>query len=174
MSDIALIIGGCRSGKSRHALELAAECKASRKIFLATCQALDPEMQERIAAHQQERGPGWTTVEEPLDVPGVLHRDSQASNLVLLDCLTLWVSNLLQEDRGQAWVQEQFQRLDQALQAVSGQVLAVSNEVGQGLVPDNPMGRKFRDLVGWLNQLVAARADRVVWMVAGLPVAVKG
>ncbi|MGM0538821.1 MAG: bifunctional adenosylcobinamide kinase/adenosylcobinamide-phosphate guanylyltransferase [Thermodesulfobacteriota bacterium] len=174
MPDIVLILGGCRSGKSRQALELAEQSGLANKIFLATCQAHDVEMQDRISRHQQERGEEWTTVEEPLDVPDVLKRESGASTLILLDCLTLWVSNLLMQDTDDTWVQAQFVRLDEALQGSSGLVLVVSNEVGLGVVPDNPMARRFRDLVGWLNQQVAARANRVVWMVAGMPVQVKG
>ena len=174
MFDLTLILGGCRSGKSRHALELAEQSGLQDKLFLATCQAFDPEMQERIAKHQRERGPGWTTVEEPLDIPGLIERRSCPSSLILLDCLTLWVSNLLMEDKDEAWIHAQLDRLEQGLQAASGPVLVVSNEVGQGIVPDNPMARRFRDLVGWVNQRVAAKANRVVWMVAGLPMWVKG
>ena len=174
MPDIALILGGCRSGKSRQALELAEQSGLANKIFVATCQAHDVEMQDRIARHQQERGQEWTTVEEPLDVPDVLWRESGASTLILLDCLTLWVSNLMMHDAGDTWVQAQFERLDEALQGSSGPVVVVSNEVGLGVVPDNPMARRFRDLVGWLNQQVAAKANHVMWMVAGMPVQVKG
>lgn len=174
MSDIALILGGCRSGKSRKALELAEQSSLVNKVFLATCQAHDVEMQDRISRHQQERGPEWTTVEEPLDVPDALREVSGASTLILLDCLTLWVSNLMMRENGDPWVQAQFVRLDEVLQDISGRVVVVSNEVGLGIVPDNPMARRFRDLVGWLNQQVAARANRVVYMVAGMPVQVKG
>jgi adenosylcobinamide kinase/adenosylcobinamide-phosphate guanylyltransferase len=172
--DITLILGGCRSGKSRQALELAEQSGLTNKVFLATCQAHDVEMQDRIARHQQERGEGWTTVEEPLHVPEVIQRENRASTLILLDCLTLWVSNLMMHNADDTWVQAQFVRLDEALQGSSGSVVVVSNEVGLGIVPDNPMARRFRDLVGWLNQQVAARADHVVWMVAGMPVQVKG
>ncbi|MDZ7759368.1 MAG: bifunctional adenosylcobinamide kinase/adenosylcobinamide-phosphate guanylyltransferase [Desulfovermiculus sp.] len=174
MFHLAFILGGCRSGKSRHALELAEQIGMQDKIFLATCQAFDPEMEERIATHQRERGPGWTTVEEPLDIPGVLEEKSCPSSLILLDCLTLWVSNLLMQDRDEAWVYAQLERLERSLQTASGPVLVVSNEVGQGIVPDNPMARRFRDLVGWVNQRVAAKADGVIWMVAGVPMRVKG
>lgn len=174
MFDLTLILGGCRSGKSRHALELAEQSGLQDKFFLATSQALDSEMQERITKHQRERGPAWTTVEEPLDITGVLERRSCPSSLILLDCLTLWVSNLLMEDKDEVWIHAQLDRLEQGLQVASGPVLVVSNEVGQGIVPDNPMARRFRDLVGWANQRVAAKADRVVWMVAGLPTRVKG
>jgi adenosylcobinamide kinase/adenosylcobinamide-phosphate guanylyltransferase len=113
-------------------------------------------------------------VEEPIDVGGVLLRESRDSTLILLDCLTLWVSNLLQEGRSEERMMEGFKELAEALQDASGSILVVSNEVGQGIVPDNPMSRQFRDLVGWLNQRIAATADRVVWTVAGIPVTVKG
>lgn len=177
MSDIALILGGCRSGKSRHALELAEDSGLQDKVFVATCQAHDPEMQDRIAAHQREREarkPGWTTVEEPLDVPGMLRRKSGPSTVLVVDCLTLWVSNLLMQNREEGWVWTQLEELDAALGLARGRILVVSNEVGQGIVPDNAMARMFRDMVGWVNQRVAARADAVIWMVAGLPVQVKG
>jgi adenosylcobinamide kinase/adenosylcobinamide-phosphate guanylyltransferase len=174
VAHLTLLIGGCRSGKSRYALELADASGLKNKTFIATCQAFDQEMEERIAKHKQERGAEWTTVEEPLDVPRVLEEKGLPSSLIVLDCLTLWVSNLLQQEQGQDWVLEQGLKLGQALDAACGHVLVVSNEVGQGIVPDNPMARTFRDQVGWLNQLVAARADKVVWMVAGLPMTVKG
>lgn len=173
MSEKCLIIGGCRSGKSRYALECAGQSGAARKVFIATCQGRDPEMTERIQRHQEERGPEWATVEEPVHLPGIIERESAASTLLLVDCLTLWVSNLLMQDLGDDEIRDWFTSLDRALQGVSGRVLLVSNEVGQGLVPDNPMGRRFRDLTGWLNQRVAACVDRVVWMVAGLPVCIK-
>ncbi len=177
MSDIALILGGCRSGKSRHALELAEDSGVQDKVFVATCQAHDPEMQDRIAAHQRERQvrkSGWATEEEPLDVPGILQRKSGLSTVLVVDCLTLWVSNLLMQNREEGWVWTQLEELDAALGSAGGRILVVSNEVGQGIVPDNAMARMFRDMVGWVNQRVAARADAVIWMVAGLPVQVKG
>jgi adenosylcobinamide kinase/adenosylcobinamide-phosphate guanylyltransferase len=174
VAQLTLIIGGCRSGKSRYALELADASGLEEKKFVATCQAHDLEMEKRIARHKQERGAEWTTVEEPLEVPRVLGEESHPSSLIVLDCLTLWVSNLLQQEREEDWIKEQGVKLEQALDAASGRVLVVSNEVGQGIVPDNPMARTFRDEVGWLNQLVAAKANKVVWMVAGLPVTVKG
>ncbi len=174
MSQLTLLIGGCRSGKSRYALELADASGLKDKTFIATCQAFDQEMEERIAKHKQERSTEWTTVEEPLDVPRVVEEKGLPSSLIVLDCLTLWVSNLLQQEQGEDWVLEQGVRLGQALDAALGRVLVVSNEVGQGIVPDNPLARTFRDQVGRLNQLVAAKADKVVWMVAGLPVTVRG
>ena len=177
MSDIALILGGCRSGKSRHALELAEDSGVKDKVFVATCQAHDPEMQDRIAAHQRERGAresGGATVEEPLDISGILQRKSGPSTVLVVDCLTLWVSNLFMQNREEGWVWTQLEELDAALCSARGRILVVSNEVGQGIVPDNAMARMFRDMVGWVNQRVAARADAVIWMVAGLPVQVKG
>jgi len=177
VSDIALILGGCRSGKSRHALELAEDSGVKDKVFVATCQAHDPEMQDRIAAHQRERGAresGWATVEEPLDISGILQRKSGPSTVLVVDCLTLWVSNLFMQNREEGWVWTQLEELDAALCSARGRILVVSNEVGQGIVPDNAMARMFRDMVGWVNQRVAARADAVIWMVAGLPVQVKG
>ena len=168
LSQLTLVLGGARSGKSRHAEALLADC-APPRTYIATAQALDDEMRARIAAHRVAReGAGWRTVEEPLDLAGALRPDPAAP--VLVDCLTLWLSNLLlgEHDLAQA-----FAELDRALAARTGRTVLVSNEVGCGIVPEIALGRRFRDEAGWLHQRLAAHADGVVFVVAGIPMRVK-
>lgn len=160
--QITFILGGARSGKSRYA-EALVQAHPAPWRYVATAQAFDSEMTARIAQHRARRPPGWETVEAPLDLPGAL----RCGQPVLVDCLTLWTSNLLLADREPDWP-----ALDAALDRDAPTVL-VSNEVGLGIVPDNALARRFRDLAGVLHQRVAARADRVVLMVAGLPMVVK-
>ncbi len=169
---IVLIGGGARSGKSRFALEYA-ERHSRCPGFVATGEARDEEMRARIARHQQERGSRWTTIEEPLDLTGALARESARFDLLLVDCLTLWLSNVLL-DPGQD-VRAELQRLDECLKGWSGPSLVlITNEVGLGIVPENPLAREFRDLAGEMNQLVARQADEVYWMVFGVAMTVKG
>jgi adenosylcobinamide kinase / adenosylcobinamide-phosphate guanylyltransferase len=172
LSDNTFVIGGCRSGKSRHALELA-DAVGGKKAFIATCIPQDAEMRHRVRCHQAERGVEWTAVEAPLDLPGVLTRSAREADVVLADCLTLWVSNLLMSDEADDVVIDACDRLVQAMAAAPCPVIVVSNEVGTGIVPENRLARRYRDEVGRVNQQVAACADRVVWMVAGIPVTIK-
>lgn len=169
-SDITLVLGGARSGKSRFAERLVASVPGPR-VYIATAEVWDGEMAERVARHKQDRGPGWTTVEEPLDLPGALRRHAAAGASVLVDCLTLWLSNLMMAD---ADVSARSAQLLEALAAVEGRVVLVSNEVGLGIVPDNALARRFRDHAGRLHQDVAALAGRVVFVAAGLPMVLKG
>lgn len=164
----ALITGGCRSGKSRHAQALA-ESLAAERVYLATAEPLDAEMAQRIARHRADRGPSWQTIEEPLQIARHLH---QPGKVVLVDCLTLWVSNLLHA-RGEASLEADFLALEQALRATDNPVVLVTNEVGLGIVPANALARRFRDEAGFLAQRIAACCDRVVLTVAGLPLVVK-
>ncbi len=138
-------------------------------IYVATAEAGDAEMAARIAAHRLRRGAGWTTIETARDVVGALVAHGETPMLV--DCLTLWLSNLLLAD---ADVDAEIERFEGALARVAAPVVLVSNEVGFGVVPDNALGRRFRDLQGWLNRRIAARADRAFLMVAGLPLTLKG
>ncbi len=171
-APITLVLGGARSGKSRYAESLIAALPPAWNppwVFVATAEPGDEEMRARIAAHRARRGPSWQTVE-------AAHELAEAVLLaqpmpVLVDCLTLWLSNLM---LGEAAIDAEIARLERALDAASAPVVLVSNEVGSGIVPEYPLGRKFRDAHGVLNQRMAARADRVVLMVAGLPLAVKG
>ena len=163
---VALFLGGARSGKSRLA-QAAAEAHPGPLTFIATAQALDDEMRARIARHQADRGPCWRTVEAPLALPEAI---GAAEGVVLVDCLTLWLTNLM---LGEHDVATASARLIEALRAASAPVILVSNEVGQGIVPETPLGRAFRDAAGRLNQAVAAVASEVTLAVAGLPLRVK-
>jgi len=166
---IVLIGGGARSGKSRHALEVARK-RGSRLVFLATAQAFDEEMVARVAKHRAERGADFSTIEEPLEIAEVIRKTADADAIVL-DCLTLWLSNIMLTFGRD--VDSEIENLIQAAQATSTAVIAVTNEVGCGIVPDNTLSRDFRDHGGVLNQRVAAVADEVYWMVFGQPLRVK-
>jgi adenosylcobinamide kinase / adenosylcobinamide-phosphate guanylyltransferase len=167
--DITLVLGGARSGKSRYAEGLLTALPPPR-IYVATAQALDDEMAARIAAHRARRDAGWETVEAPHDLTGALSAAPKDAAM-LIDCLTLWLSNRMLAD---AHVDAEIEALENALAQRLGAAVLVSNEVGSGIVPDNALARRFRDLQGRLNQRLAARADRVVLLVAGLPIFVKG
>jgi adenosylcobinamide kinase/adenosylcobinamide-phosphate guanylyltransferase len=169
MAKIILVTGGARSGKSAIA-EARALSLGARAIYIATAEARDAEMTARVAAHQARRGDNWRTHAEPLDLTGALTAtDGQGPRLV--DCLTLWLTNLMLG--GHDW-QSAGRALVAALPAQADPVIFVTNEVGAGIVPDNPLARVFRDLAGRTNQRLAAAADEVVLMVAGLPLFVKG
>jgi adenosylcobinamide kinase / adenosylcobinamide-phosphate guanylyltransferase len=165
---LTLVLGGARSGKSKYAESLITALPPPW-VYVATAQALDAEMTERIAVHRARRGGDWRTIEAPHHLAGVLAAPAGAP--VLVDCLTLWLSNRM---LAQADVDAETDRLDDALDRRASPLVLVSNEVGSGIVPDNALARRFRDLQGRLNQRMAARADRVVLMVAGLPLTVKG
>jgi adenosyl cobinamide kinase/adenosyl cobinamide phosphate guanylyltransferase len=166
--NFTLVIGGARSGKSRYAESLITAAKPPW-TYIATAEAGDEEMAARIKAHRRRRDACWRTIEAPRDVPAVLAECE--STPVLIDCLTLWLSNLV---LARADIEGEISRLEKALRAMKAQVVLVANEVGLGIVPDHPLGRQFRDWQGVLNQRMAAQADRVILMVAGLPLAVKG
>ncbi len=166
---ITLVLGGARSGKSRYAETLVHE--AGGGVYLATAQALDAEMEARIARHRADRGAGWTTVEEPLELGAALVRCAQEGQPILVDCMTLWLSNLMGAERS---IEGETARLLAALKNLPVPAILVSNEVGLGIVPDNTLARAFRDEAGRLNQAVAAVADRVVFLAAGLPLVLKG
>jgi len=164
-----LVLGGARSGKSTFAETLVSATGLSR-VYLATATAGDAEMADRIARHRERRGPGWRLVEEPVDLVGALQDAAVADSAVLVDCLTLWLSNLMH-----AGLDPQFEamRLVAWLSTAPGAVVLVSNEVGLGLVPETPLGRSFRDAQGRLNQEVAAAVRDVVFVAAGLPLWLK-
>ncbi|MBX3499561.1 MAG: bifunctional adenosylcobinamide kinase/adenosylcobinamide-phosphate guanylyltransferase [Alphaproteobacteria bacterium] len=165
-APVTLVLGGARAGKSGYALALL-----GGGLFVATAEAGDAEMAERIAVHRAERGQAWMTIEEPLDLALVLRRHADEARAILVDCLTLWLSNLMHRDRD---IDAATDELLAALDARAGQTVLVANEVGLGIVPDNPLARRFRDAQGMLNRRVAQRADRVVFMAAGLPMMLKG
>jgi adenosylcobinamide kinase / adenosylcobinamide-phosphate guanylyltransferase len=168
LADHLLVLGGARSGKTRHALGRA-EVAGARRIYLATAEAGDAEMAERIARHQAERGAGWRTVEAPLDLAAALR--GAAADVVLVDCLTLWLSNTMLTERDP---EVETAQLVETLGAISTPIILVSNEVGLGLVPETPLGRRFRDQQGWLNQRIAATVGAVDFVAAGLPLRLKG
>jgi len=172
MGDKTLIIGGCRSGKSRHALKLA-EGIQGKKIFIATCIPLDDEMKKRVMHHRKDRGRDWETVEAPIDLPEAVSECTKRADVVIADCLTLWISNLMMKQTGEKKTVMEINRLIHSVKNSFSPVILVSNEVGAGIVPENHLARIFRDSAGFVNQKVAAVSNRVVWMVAGIPVVVK-
>ncbi len=174
MKEIIFVIGGCRSGKSRQALETADGFPGDKRVFIATCIPRDEEMRLRVDQHQKERSQNWQTVEAPVHLPQIIVEHSRQANVLLVDCLTLWISNLLVETEDDEKILEHIPSLIQALESAVCPVVLVSNEVGAGIVPENKLARRFRDLVGSTNQAVAEHADRVIWMVAGIPVRIKG
>ena len=169
-SSSILLLGGARSGKSQRALTLA-EALSEKRIFIATAEALDDEMTDRIARHIAERGAGWQTVEAPLDLGAALSHHAGPDHVCVIDCLTLWLSNLMHHQRD---VEMETRSLCSALLELSGPVILVSNEVGLGLVPETPLGRAFRDAQGRLNQAVAQACSKVEFIAAGLPLKLKG
>lgn len=167
---IRLILGGARSGKSRQAEQLA--LASGRDVFyIATAQAHDDEMLARIERHRGERPVHWQTVEEPLQLAATILARQAPDRCLLIDCLTLWVTNQLLDD---ANMQAEREALCAALENARGEVILVSNETGMGVVPMGELSRRFSDEAGWLNQSVAALADQVVLMVAGIPMVIKG
>lgn len=167
---VYFILGGARSGKSQHA-QLIAESLHSKRIYIATGQAFDTEMEERIRRHQQDRKEGWTTIEAPLDIASAITQNANSQSVLLVDCLTLWLSNLMHDQRD---VLTETKLLVSSFKTAATDIILVSNEVGLGLVPDTPLGRAFRDEQGRLNQAIAAAANRVEFMAAGLPLVLKG
>jgi len=166
---VTLVLGGARSGKSRMALERA-ESLPGELVYIATAEALDAEMSDRIARHRAERGARWQTVDAPLDLAGALLRGDVAGKVIVVDCLTLWLSNLMLRDQDVVGATSAFL---EALARRQGTVLLVSNEVGMGIVPENALARRFRDEAGRLNQAMARAADEVVFVCAGLGLRMK-
>lgn len=164
-----LVLGGARSGKSAYAQRLA-EAAAPDRLYLATAEAGDAEMAERIARHRQDRGPTWATREEPLDLVEALTSEARPGRVVLVDCLTLWLTNVMLSDRD---VEAEIARFAAAIPGLAGPAIVVSNEVGLGLVPETPLGRAFRDSQGRANAAAAAASDAVVFLAAGLPMLLK-
>jgi len=169
---IIFITGGARSGKSHFAQDLARGFSGP-KAYLATAQAFDEEMAERIRQHKKNRPVDWQTLEEPLAVPGCLERNGDRFGLILLDCLTLWISNLLMEWREEKILQE-ADRLVKVCQGVRCSLIIVGNEVGMGIVPENPQARLFRDLSGLIQQKIAKVANEVYFLVSGIAQKIKG
>ncbi|HTG38753.1 bifunctional adenosylcobinamide kinase/adenosylcobinamide-phosphate guanylyltransferase [Sphingomonas sp.] len=164
-----LVLGGARSGKSRHAQSLA-EGMGRDRLFIATAQAFDDEMRDRIARHRADRDASWRTVEAPVDLPGAIRDHGRAERILLVDCLTLWLSNLLLSD---ADLDAAGRSLVRAIAETPALVVLVGNEVGFGIVPDNALARRFRDAAGRLHQDLAARCDAVDLVVAGIALRMK-
>lgn len=174
MGTVTLITGGARSGKSAHAIAIAeATGPGARRFFVATAQALDDEMRERIAHHRARRPAEFTTVEEPIVLGGALAELDGRAGVVVVDCLTLWVSNLILAGRSDEAIIAEAGTLAETLANVRFESIVVTGEVGAGIVPENAVARRFRDLLGWTNQSVAQVATRVLLMVAGYPLRVK-
>jgi len=172
MNKITLILGGARSGKSTYALSLAKKYK--KVAFVATCQGLDKEMRERIRLHKKSRPKHWKTFEEPKDPARLLQEISGSFDCIIVDCLTLLVSNLVLAGNSQKQVISKIEKSFVALNKNKTNVIFVSNEVGLGLVPVNKIGREFRDIAGRVNQLTASYADEVFFVASGIPLKIKG
>ncbi|MBA4047621.1 MAG: bifunctional adenosylcobinamide kinase/adenosylcobinamide-phosphate guanylyltransferase [Sphingomonas sp.] len=166
---MTFILGGARSGKSRHA-QIMAEAMAGQLIYIATAQPFDDEMADRIARHRRDRDDRWQTIDAPIELAAAVRTQGVSDNIVLVDCLTLWMSNIMLSG---ADVDAAIDELVEALRALPVPGIIVSNEVGLGIVPDNAMARQFRDHTGRLHQRIAEIADRVEWMVAGLSLRMK-
>ncbi|MDI6854724.1 MAG: bifunctional adenosylcobinamide kinase/adenosylcobinamide-phosphate guanylyltransferase [Deltaproteobacteria bacterium] len=169
---LALILGGARSGKSRLALRLA-EARSAPRLFLATAEPGDAEMAARIDKHRQDRGTDWHTWEEPLELAAAIDRAQGSYRVILVDCLTLWLSNILMGEPSAADLEKACGEVVEAAGRTVTPLILVSNEVGWGIVPDNPLARQFRDAAGGLHQRLAAKADLVLLCVAGLPLMLK-
>ena len=167
------VTGGCRSGKSRFALSYANE-RYCKKIFLATSEVLDDGMALRVENHKRMRGAEWKTIEEPVEIVERISQSQEEGAIILLDCITLWLSNLLIKGTDDSRIMEEVNRLTAAIQESPASFIIVSNEVGMGIVPVDPLGRRFRDLSGTANQRIAEAADAVVFMVSGIPLFLKG
>jgi adenosylcobinamide kinase/adenosylcobinamide-phosphate guanylyltransferase len=171
--SVTLVLGGARSGKSRYAQQLAEQSR--HVVFVATAKASDEEMRLKIERHRTDRPQEWRTIEEPLNLPEVMAENERGSEVILVDCLTIFAANLLEaEGEDSKAIERRVDALCEALQIAQCNVVLVSNEVGSGVVPEYAVGCRFRDLLGEINQKVARIADDVVLLVAGLPLALKG
>jgi adenosylcobinamide kinase/adenosylcobinamide-phosphate guanylyltransferase len=173
MKKVTLILGGARSGKSHHAVEMAKKIN-KRTVFLATLEFHDTEMDERIKLHKKHRPAEWQTVEEGKYIDKILFNLKGLCDVVIIDCLTNLVSNLLIELNDADKVVEEIKSVVQVMSDMDCQIILVSNEVGDGIVPETPLGREFRDIAGIVNQLIAKHADEVILMCAGIPLCIKG
>lgn len=173
MPTSILVTGGCRCGKSSQALKVAQELAAGPQIFIATCVPSDDEMKARVRRHQEERGPQWSTLDVPVELADALTSKCADAGVVLIDCLTLWVSNLMNELGDDDRILDTVDHFCRVIADPPCPLVLVSNEVGCGIVPANEISRRFRDLMGWTNQRLAAAAHQVLWMVAGIAVPIK-
>ena len=172
MGKITLILGGSRSGKSKFAVRLA-KAQGRKIAFIATAEAKDPEMQKRIAWHKKSRPRQWQTFEEPLKVANLLKKIGNQFDYVIIDCLTLLVSNLFLKGYTQKPILQEIKRICLILNKLRSKTIIISNEVGLGIVPENKLARDFRDIAGKVNQIIAKKAEQVFLMTAGLPLRLK-
>jgi len=172
MGKITFILGGARSGKSRFAIKLAEE-NAKNVAFIAPCQPLDSEMKKRIMLHKKARPVHWQTFEEPRNILLLLKKIGDKFELILMDCLTLFISNLLLKNFKEAFIENEVSQILSMLKKIKAKSIIISNEVGLGIIPKNKLGRDFRDITGRVNQLVAAKSNEVFFMAAGIPLKIK-
>lgn len=173
MKKFIFILGGARSGKSSYAVDLAKKLR-KRTAFVATCTSSDIEMKKRIKMHKKSRPRQWKLIEEGKDIDSVLIELKNKYEIILVDCLGLWVSNLLAEDVMDKEIGNHISKLIKSISKLKGITILVSNEVGTGIVPDNPLARRFRDLLGMANQMITKKADEVIFMQSGIPMIIKG
>lgn len=173
MGKITFILGGSKSGKSRYAAELAGKSGIKRVAFIATGEAKDGEMAMRIAVHRKERPAAWKTFEEPRRVVALLKRLGSDYPVVIIDCLTLLISNLLLEKRSAKFIEEEIKNIFNELHRMRSRAIIVSNEVGLGIVPANRLARDFRDIAGSVNKIAAGMSDEVIFIVSGIPWRIK-
>lgn len=172
MGEIIFILGGARSGKSKYAVELAKKFK--KVAFIATANACDEEMKKRIKLHRIARPQHWKLIEEGKNINSVLNKAQNKYEIILIDCLGLWISNLLADNLKDKEVEKKINKLINSLFKSKLTIILVSNEVGGGIVPVNPLARRFQDLVGLTNQKISEKADKVIYMQAGIPITIKG
>lgn len=174
MGRITFILGGARSGKSQYALSLARESGAGKVLFIATASAGDKEMRLRIARHKRNRPRGWRTIEEPRSLSQAFKRVPKNAQLVIIDCLTLLITNLMLEGHSDSFIEKEIKSGFKLLKKIGCDSIVVSNEVGLGIVPENSLARRFRDTAGRVNQAAARMSDEVYFIFAGLSVKMKG
>ncbi len=173
MPKLILITGGARSGKSSYALKLA-KTQSRKVVYIATATPLDSEMRKRIKLHRKLRRKNWITIEEPIDILSAVKRTSTRKTVIILDCLTLLISNLMLKGFSDNVIYNEIKTIVKALKANAQASIVVTNEIGSGIVPDNKLARRFRDIQGCVNQLVSEEAERVYLLVSGIPVKIKG
>ncbi len=173
MGKIIFILGGVRSGKSSYAVDLAKKLR-KKTAFIATCTSPDSEMKQRIKTHKKKRPRYWKLIEEGRDINAVLFKLNDKHELVLIDCLGLLISNLMAEGLKDKMIETKLRRFVNVLPKFNLTIILVSNEAGTGVVPDNPLARRFRDLLGMANQMIAKKADEVILMQSGIPITIKG
>jgi adenosylcobinamide kinase/adenosylcobinamide-phosphate guanylyltransferase len=173
MKKFIFILGGARSGKSSYAVNLA-KSAGKRIVFIATCIPGDSEIKHRIKLHKKSRPRTWRVIEEGIHIDSALRKAKTGCDAILIDCMGLFISNLMAVESSDKKIEEKVRQVIGQIKKSASDVIVVSNEVGMGIVPDNPLARRFRDLLGRVNQMIAKEADKVIMMYAGIPMAMKG